>query len=178
MDSVFSFLAEYFYLVIAALAAIYALIYYRRQLPGLVIAGGFIFVVVYALSKIATQLISDPRPFIETGIPALIPSATDNGFPSDHTLFLAAISATITLVNWKTGVGFWGLTLLVGLARVYVRVHHLVDVVGSLVIVVLALALYLGVKTLLESHLPTSQKYNLLPLSASKKSQAQKQKYN
>src|SRR5690349_20888960 len=99
------------------------MVFHRKQLAGLVIAEGFILVVAYLISKVATQLISDPRPFIETGVPALIHSATDNGFPSDHTLFLASIAATIALVNWKAGLGFLGLTVLVGLARVYVRVH-------------------------------------------------------
>lgn len=170
MDSLLSFLAEYFYIIAALLAAAFAVIYYRKQLPGLVIAGGFILVVAYLISKVATQLISDPRPFIETGVPALISSATDNGFPSDHTLFLASIAATIALVNWKAGLGFLGLTLLVGLARVYVRVHHLLDVVGSLVIVAIALGLYLGLKALLEPHLPTIGRYRLrlVPLSVSK----------
>ncbi len=163
MDSLISFIAEYFYLVVAGLAAVFALLYYRKQLPGLVIAGVFILGVAYLLSKVATQIISDPRPFIESKVPALIGSATDNGFPSDHTLFLAAIAATIGLVNWKAGLGFLGLTLLVGLARVYARVHHLLDVAGSLVIVGIALLLYLGLKMLLEPRLPANEKYHILP---------------
>lgn len=169
MDSLLSFLAEYFYIVVALLAVAFVLVYQRKQLPGLVIAGIFILGVSYLISKVATQLISDPRPFIETGIPALIPSATDNGFPSDHTLFLASIAATIALVNWKAGLGFLGLSIMVGLARVYVRVHHLVDVMGSLVIVVLALALYLMLSAFLEARLPIIRKYNLLPFPLPKK---------
>lgn len=174
MDNLFSFLAEYFYLMVTALAVAFVLIYYRRQWLGIALAGGFILVVAYLLSKIATQLISDPRPFIETGVPALISSATDNGFPSDHTLLLAAIAATISLINWKAGLGFVGLALVVGLARVYVRVHHLLDVVGSLLIVAIALGIYLAIKAFLEVRFPTSRKYNLVPLSLPKRSEGQK----
>jgi membrane-associated phospholipid phosphatase len=162
LDSLFSFLAEYFYLIVALLAVVFSVIFYRKQWLGLIIGEVFILGMAYLLSKIATQLISDPRPFIESGVPALIQSATDNGFPSDHTLFLASIAATVTLVNWKAGAGFLGLTLLVGAARVYARVHHWLDIGGSLVIVAIALLLYLGVKTLVEQWLPVSKKYNLL----------------
>jgi membrane-associated phospholipid phosphatase len=165
LDSLLSFLAEYFYLIVAVLALVFALTYYRKQILGLILAGGFILVVAYLLSKIATQLISDPRPFIQNGVPALIQSATDNGFPSDHTLLLAAIAATFSLVNWKAGLTFLGLALLVGLARVYVRVHHLVDILGSVVIVGIALLIYFAAKALIESLLPANEKYHvLLPL--------------
>lgn len=143
MEGAISFLAEYFYLSVTALAVGLVLLRYRSHFLKLAMAGVCIGVISYLLAKVMTGLISDPRPFIETGTPALIKSATDNSFPSDHTLFLAVIAATLALVSWRTGLVFLVLTLVVGLARVYARVHHLLDVAGSLVIVALALGGYL-----------------------------------
>lgn len=143
MDSLISFIAEYFYVIVVLLAGGLVLWRYRNRLVELGIAGVVILGVAYILSKIATNLISDPRPFIETGVPALIHSATDNGFPSDHTLLLASVAATLTLVSWRAGLVFLGLALLVGLARVYVRVHHLLDIAGSVALVGVAFGIYL-----------------------------------
>jgi len=143
LDSIIAFLAEYFYLGVVALALVVILWFYRRRLPELAIAGVIIAGLSYLLSILATDLISDPRPFIQTGIAPLIQSATDNGFPSDHTLLLGIVAAVITLASWRTGLIFWGLALLVGLARVYARVHHLADVIGSFGIVLIVLGVYL-----------------------------------
>lgn len=154
MDTIASFLAEYFYLVVVVLAVGLVLIRYRNQSIRLVIAAVCIGGLAYLLSKLGGQLVSSPRPFTEIGAkPALIPSATDNGFPSDHTMLLAAIAAIITLVEWQAGIVFWIFALLVGLCRVYVGVHHLIDIIGSFVIVAIALGVYLLGKTLVETWL-------------------------
>ncbi|HEX2912734.1 MAG TPA: phosphatase PAP2 family protein [Chloroflexia bacterium] len=150
MDTIIEFIAEYFFVVVILLAGVIVLVNYRRQLPGLIITGLVVGILSYLLSKLATALISDPRPFIVTGQPALIKSATDNGFPSDHTLLLAIVAATLVTVNRKLGALFLGLALLVGLARVYVRVHHLWDIIGSIVIVGIVLCLYLVGKAAVE----------------------------
>ena len=80
---------------------------------------------------------------MQTGTPPLIHSATDNGFPSDHTLLLATAAVIVALVNrWAGAVGLV-FALLIGLARVYVGVHHLLDIFGSFVIVAIAALIYL-----------------------------------
>src|SRR5207253_11016900 len=106
----------------------------QRKLVELIIAIICIGVLAFLLAQAGTHLIISPRPFQESGLPPLIPSSVDNGFPSDHTLLLAVAAAVITLVNWRWGLLFWGLAIIVGLARVYAGVHHLTDVAGSLMI--------------------------------------------
>jgi membrane-associated phospholipid phosphatase len=154
LDTIASFLAEYFYLIVLVLAVGLVLIRYRNHSIRLAIAAVCIGGIAYLLSKIGGQLISSPRPFTEAGAKAaLIPSAHDNGFPSDHTMLLATVAAIITLVEWQAGIVFWIFALLVGLCRVYVGVHHLIDIVGSFVIVAIALGIYLLGKTLVERWL-------------------------
>ncbi len=145
LNGIMIFLAQDFYLLLLGLAAGLLLTRYRARWrewagAGLVIGG-----LAFGLAQVGAQLIADPRPFLLGGGPPLIASATDNGFPSDHTLLVATVAATVTVVDPVAGVLFWGLAVLIGLARVYVRVHHLLDVAGSLGIVALDLALYWGV---------------------------------
>jgi undecaprenyl-diphosphatase len=146
VDTVVIFLAEYFYLVVLALAIAILVLRYRRRLLELAAAAAIIGGLAFALAQVGTRLIADPRPFLVSGVPPLIPSAQDNGFPSDHTLLVATAAAVVTVANPRAGVLFWAAAALVGLARVYAGVHHLLDVAGSLVIVGLALAAFMGIR--------------------------------
>ncbi len=162
-----AFAARDLYLVVMALAAAFAAFHFlplispgsrassipaglpqRSDLVELAVAALFIAALSFLLAKAGSGLIASPRPFVVTGTPPLISSATDNGFPSDHTLLLAVVAALVTLVSRRAGLLFWGLALLVGLARVYAGVHHLIDITGSLAIASLALLLYLLCKRL------------------------------
>ena len=143
MDSVISFVAADAYIIIVVMGVVDLLLFFRKRWLKLLIATVVIGGIAYLLSIIGTNLISDPRPFIETGKPPTISSSSDNGFPSDHTLLLATVAMLVTLANIRIGIVLWVLALLVGLSRVYVGVHHLLDVIGSLVIVAIAGAIYL-----------------------------------
>jgi len=138
--------------VILVLGVIYLVVAYRNRLVELLIAAAIIGGIGYVLSKIGNSTISSPRPFIVTGHPALIPSATDNGFPSDHTLLVATLAAVVTIANWRAGLVFWALALVVGFARMYAGVHHFVDVAGSLIIVGISTGIYLLARQLWEKR--------------------------
>ncbi|MGA2975936.1 MAG: phosphatase PAP2 family protein [Spirochaetia bacterium] len=102
-------------------------------------------VLAFLISLVANRLIQDPRPFVEDGFTPVISSSRDNGFPSDHVILLATTAAITTVANPIAGfLGFLG-AVIVGLARVYVGVHHLLDVIGSLAIVAFASGVYVGV---------------------------------
>ena len=143
MEQLVIFLAEYFYLLVIAVAVIVALLLYRKHLVALAVAAICIGGGAYVIAKLLNRVILDPRPFIVTGQPALIPSSTDNGFPSDHTLLIAAVAAVISTINYRLGIIFWLLALVVGLARVAAGVHHLLDILGSIVIVAVVYGVYL-----------------------------------
>jgi membrane-associated phospholipid phosphatase len=151
-SALMAFLAEYFYLVVLGLAVCFLAVYFylhrgelgqRGRALELVAAVVCIGGVAFLLAQIGTHLIDSPRPFLVSGQPPLIPSSVDNGFPSDHTLLLAVAAAVITLTNRWWGLLFWGLAVVVGLARIYAGVHHLVDVAGSLAIVLVAFGVFL-----------------------------------
>ena len=157
MDTLASFIAQYFYVIVIIVAVLYLIWYYRLRLISLGVAAIFISGLSYVLSLVGTQLFYDPRPFIESGTAALISSSTDNGFPSDHTLLVAIVAAVVTVANWKAGLVVWAMALLVGLARVYARVHHLIDIVGSLALVAAVLLLYWLISSFLQRRYGKSQ---------------------
>ena len=89
----------------------------------------------YIIAKVVGHLYFDPRPFVVGHFTPLLSHAADNGFPSDHTLFGAAIAAVIFRFSRKTGTFLLFLAIFVGVARVFAGVHHTVDIAGSIVIV-------------------------------------------
>jgi len=116
-----------------------ALFWRRNRLTRALVVRMIIMVVLaYGLSKIGDTLVSDPRPYLVEGIPPLIPVAQDNGFPSDHTLLAASLTASLWWLDRRLLSPFALATVLVMLGRLGVGAHHTLDVVGSLVIVLLA----------------------------------------
>jgi undecaprenyl-diphosphatase len=88
-------------------------------------------ILTYLAGKLAAALYYDPRPFISDHVVPYFASATDNGFPSDHTL-LASFAGFMTLwYNRKLGAALLVLAALIGIARVTAGVHHGADVLGA-----------------------------------------------
>jgi len=130
---------------------------YLIVLPVLVLAGYFVFArgkilrqltwltvlslpVAYVLGRIAGMLYNDPRPFVVGHFTPLVAHAADNGFPSDHTLFAATIAMIVLYVDKRAGALLWVVTLVIGAARVFAGVHHITDIVGSMLIAFVAVA--------------------------------------
>jgi undecaprenyl-diphosphatase len=97
----------------------------RRQfIVATVLAGIFALV----LSRIASTLYYDPRPFVSQHVKPLIDHAADNGFPSDHALFTMTLTAVTYFYSRKlAGLMLIG-TILVGVARVLAHVHSPIDI--------------------------------------------------
>ena len=156
MQPLISFVAAYLFIGIVFLEALYLLAFHRDRFRGLLVATLLLGGVAFLLSLVANRFIQDPRPFIVGGFKPLIHSSTDNGFPSDHTLLLAATAAITMVASRRAGLlGLVG-AILVGLARVYVGVHHLADIIGSLVIVAIASLVYLGIVHVWKTRSPAS----------------------
>ena len=92
---------------------------------------GAIFSLV--LAKIGNKIYSDPRPFVAGHFTPYFSHAADNGFPSDHTLLTSFLAFTTWRFSRKAGLAIFFIALLVGLSRVIAGVHHLVDIIGSVV---------------------------------------------
>jgi undecaprenyl-diphosphatase len=135
------FVATYLVFIEGALAALLlAFILYPRPRSIWVrwaIATGVALVVAFLLAQVGAALYNDPRPFVTDHFHPLIDHAPDNGFPSDHALLAAAIVVAVALARFEASVIFVPFTALVDWARVGSGIHHVQDVVGSSLIVMI-----------------------------------------
>lgn len=129
------FVASYLYLFVLLIAAIFFFTRPKRVMKSMAICGIIIAPLAFVISRIASFLYYDPRPFVVGHFIPLIAHAADNGFPSDHVLFTGAIAMTVWFYNRTLSIMLWALALLIGWARVYTGVHHWTDIVGSIIIV-------------------------------------------
>ncbi len=142
MNHIIIYTAEYLYLVVLLVAAILFFKQPRRIQKNLIVCGVIIAPLSYILAKIGGALYYDARPFVVGHFIPLIQHAADNGFPSDHMLLVSAVAMIVTFYNKKVGAALWVLALLVGFSRVAAGVHHVTDIVGSIVFVLIAAAIY------------------------------------
>ncbi len=131
-DNFFIFGAKYLYLLSVAISFTYFLKSIDKK--KLFKLGIIVLPVSYLLALLARSLYYNPRPFVAQNFNPLIDHIADNGFPSDHTLLVASLAVWATLLNRKLGLTLWIIALVVAVSRVYVGVHHTVDVLGSMVI--------------------------------------------
>ncbi len=92
------------------------------------------------LSRLASLVYSNTRPFVEEGITPIIAHAANNGFPSDHALLGFTLASVVYVYNKKMGACFFLVAAAIGASRVYLSIHSPEDIVGSLVIAVIAVA--------------------------------------
>lgn len=147
MQPLIIFAAKYLFIIVALLA-----VYAWWRLPKdtrlqaviqAVLGLGFAAVLV----KAAGAVHPDVRPFVEHHFTPLVAQSGDNGFPSDHTTFTMLAAFTIWPFARKWGWLLASLALIVGLSRIAAGVHSLQDIVGGIMVaVVAAVAAYYSAK--------------------------------
>lgn len=138
MNLIIIFIAKYLLFVSMAIAVLYFLKQPRVKQKEMLIFAVVLLPVSYIIARIFGHFFYDPRPFVQGNFTPLLPHMPNNGFPSDHTLLGAAIAFAIFHFNKKLGVLLLYLAVLVGVARVLAGVHHVADIAGSIVIVIIA----------------------------------------
>lgn len=135
------FSAKYLYLIIVFIALLF-LIKEKSIRRNILISSAFILPFIFIVSRIASKIYYNPRPFAVEHFTPLIKHAVDNGFPSDHSLISFAFASIIFLFNRKLGFILFLCAFLVGLSRVYVGVHHPIDIFGSFLICIMVTKIY------------------------------------
>ncbi len=138
MDLFFILSAKYLFVLPILILGIFFLLQPRSAQKNILIFALPSLALTYLISLLAGHLYYDPRPFVVGNFTPLLPHAPDNGFPSDHALLVSAVTMIGIYVNRKLGVLLWVLAVIVAAARVYVGLHHPIDVLGSMAISVLA----------------------------------------
>ena len=134
MDYLFIFGAKYLFLLSPILAGLYFIRVQRETRREILIVSILTVVLAWALSILLGALFYSPQPFVVENFAPLISQEVENGFPSHHTLLVATVASVFTLWSRRLTYGLWGITLLVGLSRIYVGVHQPIDILGSIAI--------------------------------------------
>src|SRR6266851_3970575 len=138
VDTLSIIAANYLWYGIIGIAVVYFLIQSRPEQKRLLIFAALVLPLVYIVSILGGALYNDPRPFVVGHFTPLIPHKPNNGFPSDHVLWSAATAAIVFPSNKYLSPLLWVLTVLVGAARVHAGVHHPIDIVGSMLMAIVA----------------------------------------
>ena len=145
------FFADYsgYILILIALVIIFSAKRYKDRIYSLVFAS----LILLLSNGIFTQTIRffffRERPFVELGfVPLIAKSAGEAAFPSGHASFFFALAfAVFYLGQRRWSFIFLAISLLMGIARVYVGVHWPLDIVAGAVVAFISAFI---VKSLLE----------------------------
>ena len=89
------------------------------------------------LTEIIRFFYNHPRPFAVLGFTPLI-SESGSSFPSGHAAWFFALAMVIFFRNRKWGMWFFALSLVNGIARIYVGVHWPFDILGGAIVGILS----------------------------------------
>lgn len=138
MDAIFIVCAKYLIAVPVIILGVYFLRQPRSTMREMALFALASLVLVYVAGLLAAFAYYDPRPFVVGNFTPLIAHAADNGFPSDHALLAAALAMVGLYWNKKLGLWLAAVAVVIGIARVYVGVHHPLDIAASFVIAALS----------------------------------------
>ncbi|MDO8518252.1 MAG: phosphatase PAP2 family protein [bacterium] len=137
MDALIIFAAKYLIYIVAAIFVVYFFLARRRAKRKLLLLSALSLPLAYVVGWLAGLLYYNPQPFALSGIAPLVSHAANNGFPSDHMLFAAALAMLVLFFSRPLGILLWVLALLVGFARIAAGVHHTADIIAAAAIAAL-----------------------------------------
>lgn len=115
----------------------------------------------YLIAKFAGTVYqpADIRPFEELGVAAGASFLNNPGFPSDHALFVTAITCAVWFETRRKAISaiLLGLTVLVCLGRVLALVHTPADIIGGVVIALIGALWYVNSRQSAKSNLVLSK---------------------
>lgn len=133
MHEIITLIAKYF-IVLSCLGALVVWLRLttadKKRFIILAIAGAILTLI---LAKLGSKVFYNPRPFVVGHFTPYFSHGNDNGFPSDHTLFASFLAFLSWHYSKKLGISLFVVALLIGLSRVIAGVHHLIDIIGSIV---------------------------------------------
>ncbi len=138
---IFIFGAKYLYLFVIGIAFVWFLIQPKAAKKEILIIGCISLPLAFIIFKIAGHLFYNPRPFVVGHFTPLIHHAPGNGFPSHHALLVSFVSAVIFAFSRRTGLILWILAAFVGFSRVYAGLHHMIDIIASMLIAIASVTL-------------------------------------
>ncbi|MDE2026562.1 MAG: phosphatase PAP2 family protein [Patescibacteria group bacterium] len=141
MNFLIVFTAQYVFLISITIFFLYATFVWlkkRKTFIHLFILSSISFPLSFITANILSLFIYNPRPFAVEHVKPLIAHTADNGFPSDHMLLAMTIASVVFVYNKRLGILLTVIAICIGTARVLANVHHVEDIVGSVMIAITA----------------------------------------
>lgn len=140
VDWFFIFFSEFFVYILAAAFLLFLFRIKDWKHRANIFSLGILSVI---LSRgIATPIIrfffENPRPFVALGIEPLVSHAQTPSFPSGHMAFIIPIVLTLWYINKRAGVWSFAGALLIGIGRVGAGIHWPTDILGGVLVGVIA----------------------------------------
>ncbi len=128
MDKIIVFCAQYLYLFVILVIVVAWLRIAKDKKAQFFAATILAGIIAFILSRVASRLYYDPRPFVSEHVKPLFAHIADNGFPSDHALLTMTLTAAAYFYNKKAAAVMLVLSIIIGVARVLAKVHSPLDI--------------------------------------------------
>lgn len=109
--------------------------------------------VAFTMSTVLASIIGRVRPFAaSTAVQALVPPNIQSGsFPSSHTAVAFGVAFALFYIHPSIGIAAFGMAVLVALGRIMAGMHYPSDILGGILVGVLAYVIVRAVHHGLES---------------------------
>lgn len=134
LDGLAIFLAQYFEVFFLILLGLWLYKERKRFWPLFWQLLGAGVLARLVITELIRYLYPVSRPFVEHEVNLLISHAATPSLPSGHAAFYFALAALVYLSNKKAGSLFFGASLLIGLARVFVGLHWPLDILAGAIV--------------------------------------------
>lgn len=139
LDDIGVFFAEYliYFLALGFLFLVFAEPTWRRRLAFLLEGGLAMLLGRGIVTEVIRFFYHHPRPFDALANVVPLISESGNSFPSGHMMFLVPLAVVIYAWNKRWGIWYLVLSVIMGIARIFVGVHWPLDILGGLVLGIL-----------------------------------------
>ena len=135
------FMAKYFFIIPVLVGGLYFLLYSWQVRKKMIMLSAISLSITILGIFVLNYFYYDPRPFVTIGFDPIVSHIPDNGFPSDHAALTTLIALIMYTFHRKLGFFLFVISLLVSISRIYVGLHHFVDVLAGTLLAILACAL-------------------------------------
>jgi undecaprenyl-diphosphatase len=133
--------AEYLFLVSLLVGGTYFLLQFDSEQKKMIILST-IALFISILSIFVLQFIYyNSRPSVVIDFKPLVNHIFNNGFPSIHATLTALIASVMYVFNKKIGLFLLFVSLLVSLSRVYLGLHHFIDIIAGILLAIAIVSL-------------------------------------
>lgn len=118
------------------------------------------YLLVFGIGQFALKdLVARVRPCnIDTAVALLVERPTSYSFPSTHTAWAFAAATSVFLHHKKAGIAVLAVAALIAFSRLYLFVHFPTDVLGGIVLGVLAALVAKALVSFIEKKIPDKYK--------------------